>query len=256
MLLASLGTTGGTVLVLAGLGAGIVNGIAGGGSLISFPALLAFGYSPLVANVSSTVGILPGALGGVAGFRGEIDSQRERLRELLGTVVLGAIGGGALLLTTPAGYFSLVVPYLILGACVLFALQPLIARRFGEPAHRPSGRRRALLHVGALAAAAYGAYFGAGLGIVLIAVLGTSLPDSLVRLSGLRIALALVVNGVAAVVFALSAPVAWVPVGLMAGSSVLGGYLGARIARAVRPAVLRVVVVTFGVVTAAFLLAG
>jgi len=243
------------LLVAAGLGAGLVNGIAGGGSLISFPVLMASGQSALVANVTSTVGIWPGYLGGVAGYRSELAGQRDRIRRLVPVSIGGALVGSALLLTTPEDAFAAAAPFLILFACALFALQPVLAARLRSGSDPGSEVRasRPLL-AGVFAASVYGAYFGAGLGVVLLAVLGATVVDLLVRLNGLRGVLALIVNSVALVVFVVAAPVAWGAAGVMAGASLLGGYAGARLARRVPSAVLRVVVVCFGVTAALRLL--
>jgi uncharacterized membrane protein YfcA len=243
------------LLIAAGLGAGVVNGAAGGGTLISFPALLAVGYPALTANVTSTVGIWTGYLGGAAGFRRELADQHNQVRSLSGPVVGGAVVGGVLLLTTPSADFRALAPYLVLFSCLLFAVQPLLARglRSAEE-HRRS--RRLALHAGTFIAAVYGAYFGAGLGVVLLAVLGLALPDPLVRINGLRAVLSLLVNSVAMVIFVIHAHVIWAAAGLMAGGALVGGYIGAHIARRVPPALLRVVIVAVGLATAVRLLVG
>jgi uncharacterized protein len=244
-------------LALAGLGAGLVNGAAGGGTLLSFPALLAVGYPALTANVTSTVGIWTGYLGGTAGFRQEVVSQKARVRALAATVVTGALAGGVLLLTTPSRDFRAVAPYLLLVACALFAAQPLVRSRLAarHEQSRTAGPHGLLLQAGTFLAAVYGAYFGAGLGVVLLAVLGTALPDDLVRVNGLRSVLALVVNTVAVIVFVAHAHVAWGAAGLMTGAALVGGYVGSRLARAVPTALLRVVVIALGLATAITLLA-
>ncbi len=243
------------LLAVAGLGAGVVNGAAGGGTLVSFPALLAVGYPALTANVTSTVGIWSGYLGGAAGFQREVVAQRHRVRALGGTVVAGAVLGGILLLTTPSADFRLLAPYLLLLSCLLFAVQPLLVPWLGR---RDEGRRVhvVLLHGGSFVAAAYGSYFGAGLGVVLLAVLATAIPGPLVQINGLRSVLALLVNTVAVLIFAIHATVAWEVAGMMAAGALVGGYIGAHLARRVPPVVLRVVVVVLGLAAAAHLLAG
>lgn len=245
------------LLIAAGLGAGTVNGVAGGGTLVSFPALLAIGLPPLQANVTSTIGIWPGYLGGVAGFRSEVREQpRARLRTLSGAAAVGAGVGSVLLLVTPVGAFKTLAPYLVLASCLLFALQPLISRWVKERLAPAADGRIGLAAVGTLLGSVYGGYFGAGLGVMLFALLGLTVPDDLVRTNGLRAVLSLVVNCVAAVVFVVAAHVAWPDAGLLAGSSLVGGYFGARLARRLPPMVFRVLVVTLGLVTAARLLAG
>lgn len=241
-------------LAAAGMLAGFINGVAGGGSLVSFPALLAVGIPALSANVTSTVGIWPGYLGGVAGFRAELKGteQRARVRRLAPVMVAGALCGGALLLTTPAAAFDAAVPWLILFACTMFAVQPLLVRRLREQA--PGHSRTAPLQIGVFLGSAYGAYFGAGLGVVLLAVLGLTVADSLPRLNGLRSVISLAVNTIAALLFVATAPVVWSAAATMAASSFGGGYVGARVARRMRPNVLRAAVVILGVVVALRLL--
>jgi uncharacterized membrane protein YfcA len=242
------------VAVLAGLGAGIVNGIAGGGSLVSFPVLLLLGYPALVANVTSTVGIWPGYLGGSVGFRGEIHVLRDRLYELAPTVVVGAACGGVLLLTTPSADFRLLAPWLVIFASVLFATQPLLARTLRLNRDKMSRSHRVSMHVAIFFAAIYGAYFGAGLGVVLLGVLGLWLSDPLVRVNGLRSMLALLINTVAVIVFVIKAPIAWKPAAAMLISSLVGGYLGALVARRVPTWLLRSIVVLAGLTTGVMLL--
>ena len=248
----------------AGFVAGGINGIAGGGSLVSFPALLAVGQPALTANVTSTVGIWPGYLGGVVGFRTEVADQADRIRSLLPATLLGAVAGAVLLLTTSAEAFEDLTPFLILLASALFALQPLLAKRVarkataaedvdGSPEARSRDRGLAV-QVGTLLSAVYGAYFGAGLGVVLLAVLGTLIPDRLVRTNGLRGVLALLTNTVAALIFIVRAPVSWGAAGLLAVASLAGGYAGARFSRRVPAPVLRAFVVAVGVIAGVRLL--
>ncbi len=243
------------LLVLAGAAAGVFNGVAGGGTLIAFPTLLAMGYPALTANVTTTVGIWPGYLGGVAGFRGEIADQRSRVRVLAPAAGAGAIVGAALLLTTPSAEFARLAPWLVLFAAALFAVQPLLLRRFGTGTHdHPT--RRILLFAGTFLASVYGGYFGAAMGIMLLAVLGLALPDTLARTSGLRTVLSVLVNGVAAVIFVARAELAWGAVAALALGSLVGGWAGAHMARRLPAPALRVVVVAIGVATAVKLAVG
>jgi uncharacterized protein len=260
MPLTVLGTTSLTtwhivVLILAGLGAGIVNGVAGGGSLISFPILLALGYPALTANITNTVGIWPGYIGGAAGFRHEIGDQTDLLRRLTPIAVVGSIAGAILLLTTSSADFKKLAPWLVLGASLLFAVQPLLKRALAGSAHAPPRTRPLLLGGGLLLASVYGGYFGAGLGVMLLAILGLALPDSIIRTSGLRTALSILVNGVAAAVFIIHGGLAWKAVGLLAIGSLVGGWIGARVALSISANTLRIVVIAVGLATFVKLLA-
>jgi hypothetical protein len=243
-----------TVLVfLAGIGAGFVNGVAGGGSLISFPVLLALGYPALTANVTNTVGIWPGYVASSAGFRNEITGQRGQLVRLSPVSIAGGVAGAVLLLTTPSALFTQLAPWLILGAAALFAAQPFLRRALDGASSTPPDRP-VLLMAGTFGASVYGGYFGAGLGVMLMAILGLSLPDSLARTSGLRSLVSMVVNGVAAAVFLIHGGLAAEAVGLLAVGSLFGGWIGARAALAVPASVLRAFVILVGIGTAARLL--
>ncbi len=241
----------GTIVLLAGagFGAGGVNAVAGGGSLISFPALLAAGYPSVTANVTNSVAVLPGYVGGSLAYRPELSGQRARIRALAPTSVAGTAAGAALLLLSPASLFDAVVPWLILAACALLALQP----RAAAIAQRKRGRRGSTpiaLHGGLFLAAVYGGYFGAGLGIMLLALLGILLPDDLQRLNALKGVLSLVIALVAAVVFAIFGPIAWDAALVVGAASLVGGAAGVRVARRLPAAVLRGVVIAYGVVVA------
>jgi uncharacterized membrane protein YfcA len=242
------------LVALAGVGAGVFNGVAGGGSLISFPVLLALGYPALTANITNTIGIWPGYLASAAGYRREIGDQTRQLLRLIPVGLVGGVAGAVLLLTTPPATFDVVVPWLVLGAALLFAVQPVLRRRLDRGSAHPR-RRPALLVVGVFAASVYGGYFGAAMGVMFLAVLGLALPVSLAHTSGLRAVLSIVVNGIAAVVFLAHGGLAWAAVGLLAAGSLVGGYAGARLALRLPVPVLRVVVVLIGVATTVTLLA-
>jgi hypothetical protein len=245
----------GIVLGVAGLLGGAVNSVAGGGSLISFPALLAVGYPGVTANMTNTVALWPGYVGGSVAYRRELEGQRSRAMVLATTCVLGGLAGSVLLLTTPASVFKRAVPWLILLACALFALQPLATHALTKR-QAPSKEHRSLgLHVAVFLAAIYGAYFGAGLGIVLLAVLGLAIPDSLQKLNGLKQVLSVVINSVAVVAYGVFGPVAWTAVAIMAVASLVGGRLGGGFARRLSPILLRVLVLGFGVTVGCILLA-
>jgi hypothetical protein len=247
--LVSLTTSHVVLLILGGIGAGIFNGVAGGGSLISFPLLLALGYPALTANVTNTVGIWPGYLGSAAGFRHEISDQKGRLARLSPVAMVGAVGGAILLLTTSSATFTSLAPWLVLGASLLFAAQPLLRRALAGGAEATAQTRPTLLLAGTFLASIYGGYFGAGMGVMLLAVLGLALPDSIARTSGLRTVLSVLVNGVAAAVFLIHRGLAWEAVGLLALGSLAGGWVGARVALSIPAMALRIVVVLIGLGT-------
>ncbi len=234
---------GTTMLAGAGVAAGVVNAIAGGGSLISFPALLAFGYPTVAANVTNTVALWPGYIGGAVGYRAELTGRRRQLVEFSGTSVVGAAIGCLLLLITPDGLFDALVPILIAASSLLLATQPWLKKKVTASEGR---QHRLLLHTGILFGGVYGAYFGAGLGVMLLGILGVFVHDHLQRVNAIRAVLALVINTVAFAAFALFGPVRWYAVAVMAVASLAGGFLGARVARLLSPAVLRGVIVTFG----------
>ncbi len=235
----------------AGLAGGAVNAVAGGGSLISFPALLAVGYPSVPANVTNNVALLPGYLGGSLAYRDELRGQGGRARRLGGVSVAGGLLGAVLLDHSPPGLFEAIVPFLILFSCALLLAQPAAARAL--QGRDGSGRPTAVLACSFLAAV-YGGYFGAGLGIMLLAVLGAFLPDDLQRLNALKGLLSLLISAVAVVYFALFGPVAWSAAAVMAATSLAGGQLGVKVARRLSPVVLRWVVVVFGVAVALVLL--
>ncbi|HVB92401.1 MAG TPA: sulfite exporter TauE/SafE family protein [Acidimicrobiales bacterium] len=241
------------LIVLAGVGAGFFNGVAGGGSLISFPLLLALGYPALTANVTNTIGIWPGYLGSAAGFRAEITGQRGRLARLSPASVIGAVLGAVLLLTTSSATFTRLAPWLVLGATALFAAQPFLRRALDGASPTPRDRPLILM-AGTFVISVYGGYFGAGMGVMLMAVLGLALPDSIGRTSGLRSLLSMLVNGVAAAVFLIHGGLAWQAVGLLAAGSLIGGWIGARVSLAIPAAALRAVVIVIGLGTAVRLL--
>ncbi|MCW2946843.1 MAG: hypothetical protein JWR24_3560 [Actinoallomurus sp.] len=234
------------LLAAAGLAAGVVNAIAGGGSLISFPALLAVGYPTVAANVTNTVALWPGYIGGAAGYRAELSGQRGRVVAFSVTSVVGAVMGCLLLLITPDGVFDALVPVLIAVASLLLGIQPWLKGKL-TASERVTGRRhQALLHAGIFFGGVYGAYFGAGLGVMLLGILGVFVHDHLQRVNAVRAVLSLVINTVAFAAFALFGPVRWYAVAVMAVASLVGGFAGARAARRLSPSVLRAVIVTFG----------
>jgi uncharacterized membrane protein YfcA len=241
------------LILLAGVIGGIFNGVAGGASLITFPILLGLGYPALTANITNTIGIWPSYLGSATAFRREIGDQSRRLARLTPVALAGGIAGALLLLTTSPGTFDDVVPWLILGAAVLFGLQPVLRRALDrDEAHAHT--RPVLLVAGVFVASVYGGYFGAAMGVMFLAVLGLALPVTLAHTNGMRAILSMVVNGVAAVVFLIHGGLAWDAVGWLALGSLVGGYAGARLALVLPAYALRVAVVVIGVGTAVKLL--
>ncbi|TDD66836.1 sulfite exporter TauE/SafE family protein [Jiangella aurantiaca] len=239
-------------IVAAGFAAGAINVVVGSGTMITFPTLLALGYPPVVANVSNTVGLVPGSLVGAWGYREELRGQRNRVLRFGLAALVGGAAGAVLLLALPPGAFEAIVPVLIILACVLVAAQPWIARRLKErPAHREHGGPGVWLLV--LLTAVYGGYFGAAQGVLLLAVMGLALSDTLQRLNAVKNVQAGLVNLVAGLVFMVVGDVDWAAAGLIALGSAAGGLVGARVGRRLPPLVLRVVVVVVGVVAVVLL---
>lgn len=229
----------------AGIGAGGINAVVGSGSLITFPTLLAVGLPPIAANVSNNIGLVPGGVTGVVGYRPELKGQRDRLIRLGTASVLGSLIGGVLLLLLPEQAFQVIVPVLIGLACVLVVAQPRLNRwLIGLRVHPHGGP---WLWLGVLAAGIYGGYFGAAQGVVLIGLLGVFLDEDLQRINAAKNLLSLLVNGTAAALFTLVAPVDWSAVLTVALGTAVGGFLGARIGRRLPPAVLRGVIVAVGI---------
>ncbi len=237
------------IILLAGVGAGTINTVVGSGSLITFPTLVALGYPPLLANVSNNVGLVPGSVSGVHGYRRELVGQRTRLRRLVPASILGALTGATLLLVLPSSFFDKVVIVLICIALVLVVVQPTLSRRLAaRRAARPGSRHDATPGVQVLVALAgvYGGYFGAAQGIILISILGIMIDDHLQRLNGLKNVLAGSVNGAAAIVFILTTDIDWKVVAAIAVGSTIGGQIGARYGRRLNPVALRGLIVVVG----------
>jgi uncharacterized membrane protein YfcA len=231
----------------AGAVAGAINTVVGSGSLVTFPTLVALGYPPVTANVSNTVGLVPGSVSGAIGYRRELRGQWRRCAILGVGTATGAIAGGILLLELPASVFDTVVPVLILLACGLMAIQPA--------PHPHGGRRNRLAAgvVGTLLTGIYGGYFGAAQGIILLAVLRLCFDDDLQRLNGVKNVLAGLANGVAAVYFIVVADVAWGAALLIAAGSIAGAQIGARYGRRLPQEALRRIVIAAGVTVAVLL---
>jgi uncharacterized protein len=237
---------------LAAVAGGAVNALAGGGTLITFPMLTAVGIPAVAANVTNTVALCPGYLGGALAQAEDLRGQERRLWLFVPAGIVGGILGGVLLLNTGERLFRQLVPYLILFAALLLAMQPLLRdwlvayqKRAG---HTGGSERWAIGPV--TAAAIYGGYFGAGLGVITLAVLALVLEDTLTRLNALKQALSLSINVAAAIFFLFSGQVVWPAALVMAVGALAGGALGGRLAGRVQPSVLRWIVVTIGIAVA------
>jgi uncharacterized membrane protein YfcA len=232
-------------VLAAGVGAGTINAAVGSGTLITFPVLLAVGYPPVVANVSNTIGLVPGSVTGAIGYRRELRGQGGRLRRLVPASALGGIGGAVALLTLPDNLFEAIVPVMIAVALALIVFQPRLSALVAR--HRPQGHEHATwLWLATFACGVYGGYFGAAQGIILISLFAVAIGDELQRLNGLKNVLAGLVNLIAGVVFIFAADVAWGPVALIAVGSLMGGALGARYGRRLPPNILRALIVVVG----------
>jgi len=245
------------LIFLAAMVAGFINAIAGGGTLVSFPTLLAIGISPVVANVTNTVALVPGTIGGMWSQRKDFKSQYKRLLKLLPVAIVGGIAGGLLILNTSESSFRSLIPYLILGATLLLGFQVRIKNwvvsRIGQ-AHTEHHNPIIMLAL-VFAAAIYGGYFGAGLGVILMATLGLVTDDSLTRLNFLKQALGFAINLAAAIYFAFSGKVDWMIAFIMIFGSLAGGLIGGKLAGKMKPELLRWIVVAAGLIasTAFFL---
>lgn len=237
----------GVLVFVAGIWAGTINTVVGSGTLVTFPVLLGVGLAPVTANVSNTVGLFPGSFTGAIGYRRELAGQRRRILVLGVASLIGAVAGALLLLGLPPGAFKAIVPALIVLALLLVVFGKQLN---GWLAARGRGASPAVgvpLWIGVLGTGIYGGYFGAAQGVLLMALLGLFLAESLQRQNGLKNVLAGLVNFVAAIVFVITTHIDWTAAGLVAAGSVVGGLLGARIGRRLSPTVLRATIVVVGV---------
>jgi uncharacterized protein len=232
----------------AGIAAGGINTLVGSGTLITFPILLAFGYAPVTANVSNTVGLVPGSVAGAIGYRRELEGQRARALRFATASTAGGIVGAVLLLSLPASAFKAIVPAFIVIALLLIVVQPRIGRALEARRTRAHGHPGVLAMLAVFATGIYGGYFGAAQGIMLLAILGLSLPtEDLQRINALKVVLAGLVNLVAGVIFVFSSHIAWLPALLIAIGSIIGGIVAARWGRRLPPPALRAVIVIVGI---------
>jgi uncharacterized membrane protein YfcA len=251
-------------VALAGLAAGSINAVVGSGTLVTFPVLLAVGLPPVTATISNSLGLVPGNLTGAIGYRRELHGQRRLLVRLFPASVLGALTGAFLLLHLPASAFEAIVPGLVALAVVLVAVQPLLQRKLAarraragvEDAPRVGGGRLAALLAGAYATGTYGGYFAASQGVLQIGIFGLLLPEPLQRLNAIKNVLTLGVNAVAALAYVIVATdrVDWLAAGLVAGGSLVGGYVGSTLGRRLPAPVLRTAIVLLGLVAIGVLL--
>jgi hypothetical protein len=237
---------------LAAVAGGFVNAIAGGGTLITFPMLTAVGVPPVIANVTNTVALCPGYIGGTFAQRRDLQGQGKRMRMLLPTGILGGITGGVLLLSTSDATFRRLIPWLILTAVVLLAFQDRmrnwVMARMSDEGHRHLNEAWSIVLI--FPAAVYGGYFGAGLGVMMLAVLGLALEDSLTRLNALKQSLSFGINIAAAIFFLFSGQVVWTAALVMAAGALSGGMLGGRMAGRIKPMTLRWIVIVIGLLVA------
>lgn len=235
------------MLFLAGIGAGTINTVVGSGSLITFPALLAFGYAPLTANMTNNLGILPGAISGAFAYRKELKTQWSTVVRLSIFSLVGGLGGALLLLVLPAAAFKEIVPLLIALSLVMVILQPWLRKKTAERQSRPHAttivRDGAIFFTGL-----YGGYFGAAQGILLMSILGAVIDETIHKLNSIKIMLALSASSAAAVVFVIRGGVYWPAAGVIALGALIGGQLGATIGRRLPAPVYRAVIVIVGVV--------
>ena len=243
------------IFLAAGIAGGVANGIAGGGTFLTFPTLLAMGIPALQANVSTSVGVVPSYLGGIRGFRLQLGEHRQLIRSLVPSCVIGSAVGCTLLLVGSAHTFRSVVPWLIGAATVLFALAPRITKRLAHIDHT-HGARRWALYVGIFLSSIYGGYFGAGLGIVLLAVMAVSLPFEIHELQGIRNVFSMIINSIAAVIFIVRGHLALDAVYMLLIGTLIGGWLGTRLIKRLSPKVVRALVVATGVATTIYLALG
>jgi len=248
------------LIILAGFLAGAINAAAGGGTLVTFPVLIWLGIPPISANMSSSVGLISGYLGGSIAYRRELAVQKDRVIRFAAVSVVGAVIGALLLITTPERVFSSLVPYLVLGSAGLLAIQPRLTAFFAKrsenstPSPSRVGVSSVLAQTGVLVGSIYGSYFGAGLGVLLLAVLALTIADDLQKLNGLKSLLSLLVNIVGVLVFVTNPQVNWLVVAFLAPAAFLGGTVGGGLARKLKPSVLRGFIVLFALASGIALL--
>jgi len=234
------------LLIVAGLVAGAVNALAGGGSLITFPSLIATGLPSVDANVTNSVAVFPGYVSSVVGSRADLAGAGGRLKRILPVTTLGSAAGCALLLVTPARAFELIVPFLVLAAAATLAFQDRLRGLVGHPRALSPRRQGITLQLVVFVGAIYGGYFGAALGVMYVAALALILDESLNRINALKNVLSAAVGLVTLIVFAIFGPIHWDAALTVAPATIVGGYAGARLARRLPARVLKALIVSFG----------
>ena len=242
------------LILAAGFGAGFVNAIAGGGTLLTFPALLYSGLASITANATSTVAIWPGSVTSSWAYRRQLIDNGQRVWTLALPSLLGGIAGAALLMNTPEKLFRFIVPYLILLACGLLMAQEPIGHWMSTRAEVHPRKHAVALWLTQYAIAVYGGYFGAGIGILMLAAMAIFLPEDLQAANAMKNFCAVLINGVAAVYFVVVGAAVLHVAAMMMGAAVLGGFVGARIAQRLSPRLLRAAVVLFGLIVAIHLM--
>ena len=240
------------VVLLAGLGAGVMTSTVGVASLLSFPVLVAIGLPPVIANASNTVGMTPAGLSGSFGYRQELREHPRMTVAVIATCAVGSVAGAVLLLALPADVFEAIVPWLILFTCVLVGVSPRLNRwlRRNHDGTEPEPRTRMspLTTFFATLTGIYGGYFGAGSGVMMLAVLGLGVDLEFRIINALKTLAVMAANVVATLIFVVVADLDWQAVGVLAAGSIVGGYVGARIGRRLPPTLLRALVVLVGVI--------
>ena len=237
----------GVILSAASFAAGLVNAVAGGGTLITFPTLIATGISPVAANATNTVALFPGQLASSFAYRGHIAEEGRRALVLSLPCLIGGIAGAWLLLELPESMFKAVVPWLIVFACVVLAFQGQLKKLVASVKH---ANHPAALWIAQLLIAIYGGYFGAGIGILMLAAMGIMLPSSMQHANALKVLFALLINGIAAVIFVAKGAVHGPEAALMAAASIAGGFVGAQLAKRLPPAGVRGFAIAVGLYAA------
>ena len=245
----------GVLLFVAAFVGGALNSVAGGGSFFSFPALLFIGLDPKIANATNAVALWPGSAASVLAYREELQGMKPEVRLLAPVSLIGGLIGALLLLITPSDVFRVLLPFLMLGATLLFTFSPRFTkyvRGLDRRNESPTvARNRALIIQFIISV--YGGFFGGGIGILMLAALALMGMDNIHRMNGLKTLLATLINGVAVVAFVIARAVAWLPAAIMIVAAILGGYIGAAVARKIDPKLVRVFVIVVGFSLSAYL---